>query len=136
MGALGVSALDGVSSAAAMSCHRVSRSQECPRRTRRTKLRESSPPRLILLPCFAGIKVPRPAKWFRPRPGVAPARLGKPSTASLETDCLFAIFVRVLVVKVKGHILILFLLGLFVKLSPLNETLGPSRPYLLKKTET
>jgi hypothetical protein len=68
--------------------------------------------------------------------GVAPARLGKPSTASLETDCLFAIFIKVLVVKVRGHILILFLLGLFLKLSPLNETLGPSGPYMLKETET
>jgi hypothetical protein len=66
---------------------------------------------------------------------VAPARLGKPSTASLETDCLFAIFVKVLVVKVRGHVLIFFL-GLFVKLSPLNETLDPSGPYLLKETET
>jgi hypothetical protein len=45
---------------------------------------------------------------------------------------VYAIFVRVEVVISRGHVVFFIFLGLFVKPPPLNETPGPSGPYLFK----
>jgi hypothetical protein len=44
-----------------------------------------------------------------------------------------ASFLRVFVVNCRGHVVIFSFLGLHVNHPPLNESPGPSGPYLFKK---